>query len=35
MVEDRDYGTVKRFVADSEHTLVCADKVTMKKVFAR
>ena len=31
----RDHRTVKRFVADSEHTRVCADKGTMRKVSAR
>ena len=31
----RDHRTVKRFVADSEHTRVRADKGTMRKVSAR
>ena len=31
----RDHRTVKRFVADSEHTRVRADKGTMRKVPAR
>jgi len=31
----RDHRTVKRFVADSEHTRVCADKGTIWKVSAR
>ena len=30
-----DHRTVKRFVADSEHIWVCADKGTMRKVSAR
>ncbi len=31
----RDHRTVKRFVADSEHRLVHADKGKMRKVSAR
>ncbi len=31
----RDHRTVKRFVADSEHRQVRADKVKMRKVSAR
>ena len=31
----RDHRTIKRFVADSEHTRVRADKGKMRKVSAR
>ena len=31
----RDHRTVKRFVADSEHRRVHADKVIMRKISAR